>query len=69
MAINIGSNTNPWTIQAQVNSSSNPNTKLILQTQANVVSGYANFTQLGISDFDESVVISYNFVTPIGVNQ
>lgn len=69
LATNIGSIRNPWTIQAQVNSSSNPNTKLILQTQASVVNGYAYFTLLGISDFDDSVIINYNFVTPLGVNQ
>lgn len=69
MASNIGNSQNPWTIQAQINSSSNSNTKLILQTQVTVVNGYANFTRLGVSDYDENVVISYNLQTPVGVNE
>ena len=38
-----------WTIQATITSTTDPNAKLVYQTQAQVVNGYANFTNLGVS--------------------
>lgn len=55
-------------IQAEINSSSNANAKLILETEVVVVNGYANFTKLGISDIADSLVLNFKFKLPDGVN-
>ena len=68
MATNVGNPVYPWLIRATIKSSSNPNTKLIIQTEAQVVDGYANFTNLSISDLVDNLVISYSFDLPTGVN-
>jgi hypothetical protein len=68
LATNIGNQQYPWIVEASVNSSSSQNAKIILQTQAYVVNGYANFTNLGVSDVVTNLVISYSFVLPVGVN-
>ena len=64
----MGNTDYPWSIQASINSSSSLNVNLILQTQVNVVNGYANFTTLGVSSVVSKLVISYNFVPTVGVN-
>jgi len=58
-----------WTIQAFLTNSTNPNATLMYQTQATVVNGYANFTNLTISDSSASFVVSYKFLVPDGVNR
>ena len=68
LASNIGTTDYPWLIQAQINSTSNPNVSLLFQTQCQVVNGYANFTQLGVSDLVDNLVISYSFALPQGLN-
>jgi hypothetical protein len=69
VAANVGTDTHPWVIHAYLNSSSNPNASLILQTSTDVMNGYANFTNLGISDVADSFVVAYRFDTPQGVNE
>ena len=51
-----------------MNSSSNNNTKLIFQTEVAIINGFANFTQLGVSDIVDNLVISYSFKLPQGLN-
>jgi len=66
---NIGSVERPWVVEAYLNYSSNPDATLILETQANVVNGYANFTSLAISEVTANFVIAYRFAVPQGVNE
>lgn len=65
----IGNDKFPWVIQATLNYTSNPSTQLIIETEANVVNGFANFTKLGISEVTENLAISYKFKVPQGVDQ
>ena len=58
-----------WVIQAYLSNSTNPNANLVYQTEVTVVNGYANFTNLTISDSSNSFVISYKFLVPEGVNR
>lgn len=54
-------------VVANLTSSSDPNAKLLFETEVNVVAGYATFTKLGISEIS-TFTISYKFKTPEGVN-
>ena len=54
-------------IQAQISYSSNPAVKLIYQTQAAVIDGYAKFQNLTISNYSNSIVITYSSL-PIAFN-
>ena len=65
----LGTAQYPWVIEATLNYSSNSHAHLILQTDANVVNGYAIFTTLGISEITDSFVISYKMKVPEGVNK
>ena len=58
-----------WTIQATITSTTDPNAKLVYQTTAQVVNGYANFTNLGVSSSSSQFVIQYSFVVPDGIDQ
>ena len=64
---NIGNDAYPWIVVANLTSSSDPNAKLLFETEAKVVAGYATFTKLGISEIS-TFTISYKFKTPEGVN-
>lgn len=64
----MGTSLDPWIIQAKINSSSNSNASLIIQTEAPVVNGYANFTNLSVSDLVDTIVIGYSLKQPQGVN-
>ncbi len=64
----MGNSDYPWIINAHIHSTSNPNVSLIFQTQCQIVNGYANFTQLGVSDLVDNLVISYSFALPQGLN-
>jgi hypothetical protein len=66
---NIGSEERPWVIEAYLMYSSKPGASLILETQVNVVNGYANFSRLAISDVVSSFIIAYRFTIPQGVNE
>lgn len=64
---NLGNENFPWVVQANLTSTSNPSATLILQTEANVVDGYATFETLGISDVT-TFAITYSFKLPEGLN-
>ena len=68
IATYLGNKEFPWFIQASLNYTSKSGAQLIYQTAINVVNGYANFTQLGISDKISRFVIAYRILLPQGVN-
>ena len=68
MATNIGTSTNPWIVEAKINSTTNSNVSLIIQIEAPVINGYANFTNLSVSDLVDNLVIGYSLKQPLGVN-
>ncbi len=57
-----------WIVLATVSSSTDANARIIYQTNATVVNGYANFTNLGISSVTDQFVINYKFDVPTGVD-
>jgi hypothetical protein len=65
----MGDPMKPWFLQAYINSSSNPNAQLLIETEVPVINGYANFTRLTISDTVDDLVISYQFKLPYGLNK
>ena len=42
---------------------------LLFETQIPVTNGYANFSQFGVSDVVDHLVISYNFKLPLGLDE
>ena len=66
---NLLTSLSSWTIQAYLSNSTNPNATLMYQTKVTVVNGFANFTNLTISDSSDNFTISYKFLMPDGVNR
>ena len=66
---NLGSVKYPWIIEAKLNFSSNPNASIVIQTEAIVINGTAEFTKLAISDITDKFIISYNFKLPQGIDE
>ncbi len=67
LVTNLGNKDYPWVVQANLSSSSNPNARLLFQTEAEVVDGYATFTKLGISEIS-TFTLTYSFKLPEGLN-
>lgn len=63
----MGNPTFPWVVVANMTSSSTASATLLNQTEMNIVDGYAQFTELGISEITE-FGLSFSFKTPEGVN-
>ena len=63
----LGNKDFPWVVQANLSSSSNANARLLFQTEAEVVDGYAAFTKLGISEIS-TFSLTYSFKLPEGLN-
>ncbi len=55
-----------WTIEARIDGSYDAS--ILYQTEAKVVDGYANFTNLALSAEGSNFVITYNFKLPSGIN-
>jgi hypothetical protein len=47
---------------------SKSNLNLIFQTEVSVINGFANFTQFGISDLVDDLIISFKFKLPTGLD-
>ena len=47
---------------------SKSNLNLIFQTEVRVINGFANFTQFGISDLVDDLIISFSFKLPTGLD-
>ena len=66
---NLLTSLSSWVIQAYISNWTNSNVSLMYQTQATVVNGYANFTNLTVSNDTAGLAISYKFLLPPGVNR
>lgn len=67
LVANLGNEAHPWVVVATLSTSLNPNASLILQTEADIVNGYAAFERLGISHLT-TFSLSFKFSTPTGVD-
>jgi hypothetical protein len=47
---------------------SKSNLNLIFQTEVSVINGFANFTQFGISDLVDDLIIGFKFKLPTGLD-
>lgn len=47
---------------------SKSNLNLIFQTEVCVINGFANFTQFGVSDLVDDLIISFSFKLPTGLD-
>lgn len=61
-------NSSSLVIQANISYSANPATKLMYQTQAAVINGYANFTNLTISNSSKSIVVTFTSLVDFPFN-
>ena len=60
----------PWIVVARLNSSTDPNAKLILQTEAVLnANGTVIFENLGVSVAMSNFQLEYYFKEPVGINQ
>lgn len=60
----------PWIVVAKLNSSTDPNAKLILQTEAVLnANGTVIFENLGVSVAMSNFQLEYYFKEPVGINQ
>lgn len=62
----IGTDENPWVIQATLKSSTEPDSKLF-QSEAIIKDGFAKFTSMGITTVDSKFSIMYTIKTPEGL--
>ena len=63
---NIGNSEFPWTVEAKIQSDNN--VSIIMETETNVVNGYANFTKLGVDNVSDNIRFSFSFKLPEGLN-